>query len=237
MMRTLAMAFCFLASAGLAAAQTHQEQGIFIHAGGLASIDRDGHYVVPPSTAPSLALSSDPGGTVGAGTVGIGVFLRPMLSVRADFTLASEHVSTTTVTETLPSTIYDLVDLVGFSPGTITATSRTKNQGVDLLLAYHLPSGRRVRIAILGGAAFLRRWSDRVSETSYPPSSTIPPIFAPRQPQRDQTVLVTYPRALVAGLDAEIALNEKLALVPQLRAGGTGGNLSIRPGIVLRWHP
>jgi len=234
-MKTLvALVFCMAAGSGLASAQTHQEAGMFLEGGAFATYQARSHEDIDTNIAlTSIATSGS--STVPGGTVGVGVFLRPFLSVRADALFEGE------TDESFPPAY--LAGLLADLPSITrlaTQTSHTRTFGVQTLLAYHLASSNRFRLALLGGVSFNRlrtRFSSEFFIPAIPAIPVLPGVTPGRPTQRIDYAFVTYNRDVVVGLDGELAMGEHFALVPQFRVVGGSGNIRLQPGVSLRWHP
>jgi len=217
------------AGSGLASAQTHQEERVFVHGGAFASYQARSHEDIDIALT---SIASSGSGTVPGGTVGVGVFLRPFLSVRADALFEGE------TDESFPPAYLTglLADLPSITR-LATQTSHTRTFGVQTLLAYHLASSNRFRLAVLGGVSFNRLRTRFSSELFIPVIPVLPGVTPSRPTQRIDYAFVSYNRDVVVGLDGELAMGEHFALVPQFRVVGGSGNIRLQPGVSLRWHP
>lgn len=227
-----ALVLCTAAGSGLASAQTHQEEGVFVHGGAFATYQVRSHEDIDTNGAIASIATGGSSSTVPGGTVGVGVFLRPFLSVRADALFEGE------ADESFPQAY--LTGLLADLPGVTrlaTQTSRTRTIGVQTLLAYHLTSSNRFRLAVLGGVSFNRLRTRFSSEVFIPVVPVLPGVTPSRPTQRIDYAFVTFNRDVVVGLDGELAMGEHFALVPQFRVTGGSGNIRLQPGVSLRWHP
>jgi len=231
---TLLAVLCLAMFARLASAQTHQEAGIFVEGGGFVTYEARSHADTNLSAVIGIVdPTTDNNTTVPGGTVGVGVFLRPFLSVRADALFEGES-----ETSLYPTYLADL--LAGDVPSSTLLASqdaRTRTISVQALLAYHLASARRMRLAVLGGVSFDRHRTHLSSDVFLPAIPTLPGVGRTIPAQRFDYSVVAYNRELVVGVDGELAMGEHLALVPQFRVIGGNGSIRLQPGVNLRWRP
>src|SRR5262245_14639004 len=228
---TLLIVLFVATTARLASAQSHQEEGAFIQGGAFASYVQRSHYDIDTGGVLALLAPTDSGSTAPGGVIGAGVFLRPFLSARADVAFTGEF------DDNYPSVITTLLaDLPGSSLVRST-NSRSKLISVHTLLAYHLPSTSRFRLALLGGVSFDRQRTHFNTDVFIPAVPAIPSLPVTRPIQQIDYSFVSYRRELVVGVDGEIAMGERFALIPQFRATGGSGSVTIQPGVSLRWRP
>jgi hypothetical protein len=221
-----------LACARAASAQTHQEQGVFIQGGALAAIERRSHSDIDSTDALALVVAPDDGGSSApAGTIGAGVFLRPFLSARADVVFTGEFEQENPIA--IPAGLVFPTDAV-IRP---ISQSRTRSAEVHALLAYHLPTERRFRLALLAGVSFARQRTRFNSDFFIATVPGLPGVTRSAPTRQIEYSFVSYRRDLVIGVDGEFALGEKFALIPDLRVIGGSGSISIRPGVTVRWRP
>ena len=198
---------------------------VFVTGTALAAIER---Y---PTTEGTGTTDTDAGGTVAGGALGLGVFLTPRVSARAEWTLTDTH---TTTLE------FDIGSLAASSsggflgtpaPGFVvlerTATQRRRSSAGFALLGYHLPAGR-ASIEVLGGLGIVHRRITVVYDLRIPSGIglTVPPT---------EFTTAGYDAVAVVGADVAVSIINHVALVPQVRAYAVGGALSVRPGLGLRW--
>jgi hypothetical protein len=229
---TLLIVLCLASTAGIASAQTHQESGVFVHGGAFASHELRSHQDVNADGVLALVAPTDTSSTVPGGTAGIGVFLRPFLSVQADALFEGE--SDQSLSSAILTTL--LADLPGISRPA-TQNARTRNFSVQALLAYHLASSTRFRLAVLGGVSFNRRRTQFSSELFIPAIPVLPGITPPLPTGQIDYVSVSYNRDVVAGVDGELVMGQHVALVPQFRVVGGSGYVRLQPGVSVRWRP
>lgn len=207
------VAGCLILSSGTAHAQLHPSAGVFVQGGVFASIERSPHADVEPDV---LGLLPDPSGTVAGGTIGVGAFLNPYLTARAEVAL--------------PGTIDQRVERV-ISGVSGSFETRVQARDVYVLLGFETGANRRVRVSYLAGAVVRRQRLGSVTTIVIPgPFPIIPPRI-----QRVEQSLVSYGTSLAVGLDAAAALTSRMALAPHVRVVVIGGALSVRPGFHLRW--
>jgi hypothetical protein len=228
---TLLFIFCLVVTARAASAQSHQDQGVFVEGGAFAAHELRSHNDIDSNGVLALLAPADSSTTVAGGTAGVGVFLRPFLSVRADALFEGES------NQSLPAAILAtlLADLPVSRP--VAQGAHTRTVSVQTLLAYHLASSTRFRLAVLGGVSFNRERTRFSSELFIPAIPALPGL-APALPTRQiDYAFVSYTRDLVVGVDGELAMGEHFALVPQFRAVGGSGDIRLQPGVSLRWRP
>lgn len=206
---------------------------VFIGAGALASIERS-------ARASDFGFDSDRDGTTAGGALTLGVHLTPRVSARFEWSMtdwleyrndyviypleaperlaASARVGAQAVID--PANASSLIAPYGF-------TGRIRSKAGFALLGYHLGS-ERASVEVLGGMG----WLAHTTRTSYDFRIALPALDL--LPQRESTY-TEYRTIGVAGIDAAVSLTGHAAVVPQLRVFATGGNLSLRPGVGIRW--
>ena len=206
---------------------------MFVEGGAFATYEVRSHSDTNLAAAIGIVAPSDQNTTVPGGAVGVGVFLRPFLSVRADALFEGES-----ETALYPSILGGL-QLADRLPSTFLAQqeARTRTISVQTLLAYHLASTKRMRLAVLGGVSFDRHRTHLSSDVFLPAVPALPGVGRTIPSQRFDYAVVVYNRELVVGADAELAMGEHLALVPQFRVVGGNGSNRLQPGVNLRWRP
>lgn len=225
-----------------AAAQPHQESGIFVDAGAFASVDFRSRTELPGFSTPSV----EGGNRTAGGLASVGVFLQRFLSVRADvvFTGTKETVTrienVTTVTsfsDTLPTGTVIFGEAFSGPSSRSTTVSRTKHFEVHALLAYHLASSRRARVAVLAGPSFVRASGKSRREEVRDEFRSGGVVFIPRSTQVFSTTGVSYSRGTTVGLEAEAMLAPHVSLASRVALTSSGGTLSLRPQVAVRWSP
>jgi hypothetical protein len=229
---TLLTVLCLAVSAANAAAQTHQEEGVFVHGGAFATYQVHSHEDADSSIA-LISIGTSGSSTVPGGIAGVGIFLRPFLSVRADALFEGETDEPYPLAYIAGGGLTDLPAVTRLA----TQTSRARTFAVQTLLAYHLASANRFRLAVLGGVSFNRLRTRFSTEVFIPALPVLPGVTPARPTQRIDYSFVSYNSDVVVGLDGELAIGEHLALVPQFRVVGGSGMIRLQPGVSLRWHP
>ena len=230
-------------------ASAQPESGtVFIGAGALASMERS-------SRSSSLGTSDNRDGTAAGGALQIGVYLTPRVSARFEWSM------TDWLEYRNDGGIYPLYAAAGPGPGpgpgpgrgilspgmegrvgpTLAESliapygvrGRARSKAGFALLGYHLGS-RRASVEVMGGMG----WIAKTTRTSYdfgiaqPLINLLPDALPVRGGESRYT---DYQTVGVAGLDATVALTDHAAVVPQLRVFASGGDLSLRPGVGIRW--
>jgi hypothetical protein len=159
---------------------------------------------------------ANPLATVVGGGVAAGAWLNPRVTVRFELSLQADHVARGETVETTPTTTYvDRSELL------------RHERTAAVLMAYHTARHKHVQLAYVGGVAFLFLTQQRTdSITVSPPSTTY---------MRSETE-TWYGPAVVTGLDGDVALGQRLSMVPHLRLTAAGGLVSVRPAVALRVH-
>ena len=208
----------------LAQAQPQPAAGtVFVEGGVYADIRR------APSTSGVLPDDSDGSGTVAGGTLGLGVYLTPRISVRGEWsmsgTLSIEHDASI-----LPYAIEDLVQGLGFPTSILAPQQITEERDVKAgfaLLGYHFSAGRTA-IELLGGVGLVNERVGTVTGIRIP----VLPGFPDYQAEYAQS---SHHAVAVLGAGAAVTLAGHAALVPQVRVYALNGALQVRPGLNLRW--
>ena len=232
MKSTIVIIACLLESVRLASAQPHQEQGLFVQGGVFGTFEERSHSEVETHEALLLFAPDDSSGSAFGGSFGAGVFLRPYLSARADVVFTGEYDAST-----YPAAITSTVSGLPAEYIALASTSRTRSAEVQALLAYHLPSSNRFRLALLTGVSFARQRTRFSTELfgGLLPAAPVVTRFVPTRPI--DYAFISYRRDLVIGADGEIALGEHVAVIPQFRLIGGSGTITLRPGVSVRWWP
>jgi hypothetical protein len=217
-----------------APAAAQPESGtVLMGAGALASIERS-------ARSSDFGFDSDRDGTTAGGALTLGVHLTPRVSARFEWSTtdwleyrndyviypldaperlaASVRAGSGDVID--PTTALSLIAPYGL-------TGRTRSKAGFALLGYHVGSAR-ASFEVLGGMG----WLAQTTRTSYDFRIAMPTIDL--LPLRESSY-TEYRAVGVAGIDAAVALTDHTAVVPQLRVFATNGNLSLRPGVGIRW--
>ncbi len=208
---------------------------VFIGAGALASLERS------PRTS-GLGIDSDSDGAAPGGALSLGVYLTPRVSARFEWSITGwlEHENGYDVYPLYLASALALSDGGQADPALVQSLfapysfrSRSRSKSGFALLGYHLGS-RRASIEMMGGMG----WVAKTTRTSYDiqlaqrlvalPANTLP--F-----RAGESRYTDYQTVGVAGLDAEVGLTGQAAVVPQLRVFASGGSLTLRPGVGIRW--
>jgi hypothetical protein len=208
------------------AAQDRETGRLFVEGSAFLGIDRDAHadYQTPVPT------SDDQSATVPGGGFAVGTFLAPRVSVRLELAVQGSS----DFSYAAPQLISD--SLVSTS---IRVTDDRRSWATTVLAGYHAERRGRLRLAYSGGVAFVGERTDRaiVISSSLQPSFGPPFLVSvfPTVVQRSEARVYSYRPAVAVGLDAEIGLGTRVAVVPQLRVVAFTGRISIRPGVAIRW--
>ena len=216
MRRIISPVLVFVCAAASSATAQSRESAVILDGSAFVGIERVAHVEYEAPVA-----SNDLSATVAGGSLAIGTFLSRNVSVRLEVARpGGSHVT------------YPSPALFGVSPLDITATYSSDYQSwaTTVLAGYHNEPRGRLRLAYLGGVAFVREQTHLVSVISIPGLLLVPP----RTSRTETTAFSTRP-AVAVGMDAEIAAARHLAVVPQLRVIAFGGRLGVRPGVALRW--
>jgi hypothetical protein len=195
---------------------------VFVEGGAYADIRR------APSSSVTLLGDDDGSGTVAGGTLGVGVFLTPRISVRAEWSM-SGTLSIDRDVSILPYTAEDLV-LSGLPLSLLAPQDITEERDVKAgfaLLGYHFNAGR-TSIELLGGVGLVNEVVGTVTELSLPLVPGLPDYRAEYSQSAHHAVAVL-------GAAAAVPLAGRAALVPQVRVYALNGALQVRPGLNLRW--
>jgi hypothetical protein len=239
--RCVITAFAILATASAASAQS----GVYLSGATFADIRAFGSY----DSNGTLFRTTDNSATGIGGSLRVGTWLHPRFTIELGIDAAS-----TTSVDTTGEIIIQI-----FPPppkSEFDLQSSTKYTSVAVVLGYHPPPVKRVRLGYLAGFAFVHErnladyldsptasiGSDFSSSISFTGSSIGDILGRPTairftKAQRDTR---QNSGALVLGFEAAVDVSTHLAIVPELRAttfssvSGPGVFL-IRPGIGVRW--
>lgn len=227
-----------LASSGASSAAA---QSIFIDGAAFASIERRDSYTSEPY--PIYAAAPDLDGTVAGGSAAIGLWLTPSVSVRFEVGWPAQLETTVEQRYPIPAVSGVSLPYPGYRS---TIEVRDRIRTFSPLLAWHTARRHGVQLGFIGGATFVARTQQVIDDTIYPlylmslpsglPGALLGglPTASLVAPQRTETTTTTYGVTAQAGLDADIALGAHVSMVPQIRAIGFGGGLSVRPGVGIR---
>jgi hypothetical protein len=179
-------------------------------------------------TAP-VVTRGDLSAVVPGAAVAIGTFLTPRVSLRAEAAFPWD-------VNTDYSESYDEAILLGATSLLTTTTDYENeygNRNLSVLLGYHSAPHRRFAVSYMGGVAFVR---ERQSLSIVISTPGIPP-FIPARTNRQEISGTNYRAAAALGMDVEIPFSTHLSLVPQVRVVAFTGEISVRPGVGLRWMP
>jgi hypothetical protein len=214
MVRSFVVACAILSTSGAAAAQT-PSSGVFVDGRLVASIDQRSHVAIAP---PNTIVSSDLSATVIGGGFGIGTLLSPRVSARVDVTWFGSTTGTQTTTTAL-STIQDDVDI--------------SSQSFSVLAGFHPSASGRLQPGYLAGVIF-NRDVQRIHTTIT--NVGLPPIVGPSVTTSTGEG-VGYGAAVAVGFELGVRVGARLRVLPEIRATGSDGLLSVRPGVAVRWEP
>ncbi len=222
-----------LSAIALPASAQPESGTVFIGAGALASLERAARTSGP-------GIDSDSDGTAPGGSLSLGVYLTPRVSARFEWSMTGwlEHENGYDVYPLYLASALGLGDggrvdpALGqslFAPYRYRSRSRSKTGFA--LLGYHLGS-RRASVEVMGGMG----WVAKTTRTSYDIQLALAQPLIDSLPFRaGESRYTDYQAVGVAALDAAIGLSDQAAVVPQLRVFASGGGLSLRPGVGIRW--
>ena len=196
---------------------------VFVEGGAYADIRRG------PSSNATLFGDDDSSGTVPGGTLGVGVYLTPRISVRAEWSM-SGTLSLDRDVSILPYTAEDLVLRTGRPLSLLAPQEITEQRDVKAgiaLLGYHFTAGRTA-IELLGGVGLVNERVGTVSDLQLPVLPGLPEY-------RAEFTQSAHHAVAVLGAGAAVSLAGHAALVPQVRVYALNGALQVRPGLNLRW--
>lgn len=202
---------------------------VFITGGAFAAVER-----APDSSGPGFD-GPDANGTVPGGTLGLGVFLTDHVSARVEWAM-TDRLKTDASPIAYPASTFEMpggmfgLTMPGLGSSSIYVPDYTQSRrtsAVFSLVGYHVGRGR-VSLEALGGLGLL----NENLRTQYDVR-----ILAGRGAAlpRSEYESSSYYAVGVVGTDIHVALTDHAAVVPTLRAYATGGRLSVRPGLSLRW--
>lgn len=221
-------------------ASAQPESGtVFIGAGALASLERS-------TRSSGLGGDDNRDGTAAGGGLQLGVYLTPRVSARFEWSMtdwleyrndgviplyAAAQLGSGMIPPGFegridPALAESLIAPYGFR-------GRARSKAGFALLGYHLGS-RRASVEVMGGMG----WVSKTTRTSYDFRIAQPLLnFLPEAlPFRGgESGFTDYQTVGVTGLDATVGLTDHAAVVPQLRVFASGGTLSVRPGVGIRW--
>lgn len=161
-------------------------------------------------------------------SIAVGSFISPRVSFRLD---AARHQAYVTTTE------------VGRAGGPIYVHGRQTTTSTDatVVAGWHKPIGRKIAVTYLGGVVFRRQDHERSVAISGP-SLTVIQQAQLTSVLRTTGVLpeydyATFSTGIVGGLEAEIGLTKRIALVPHIRLISAENAWNVQPGIAVRWRP
>jgi hypothetical protein len=167
-------------------------------------------------------------GETAGGGLSIGAHLAPRWSLQLDLDLPKsiEHQPRTTATA-LP---------IGFPTFNLTEQVQHRAVVASLLLGFHPQTRGRVRLGYVGGLGlmYLRRVAQFDQVILISAAQLTPQVQKRTEAQTD------FVSGAVVGIEAEIALTDRVSLVPQMRAYAfdvqTMGSLIVRPGFAMRFE-
>jgi hypothetical protein len=216
-MRTIVGAALLCASfvwAQPAGAQDARPAGMFAEGVVFAGLEFRSHTLFGGTEVVEAGVN--PSDQVLGGGFAIGTFLGPQVSVRAEVALLSE---TALHTE---GSIGDVQTSI--------VDRYISGQTFSVLAGYHPRSSGRVRLAYLGGVAFVRLTEEFIQQLRRDGLPGIPAVVDVIEGRQ-----VVYGPTAMVGMDAAIRVASHLDLVPQVRVTAADG-LSFRPGISVRWR-
>jgi hypothetical protein len=182
-----------------------------------------------PTSEVQNGPDDDASGTVPGGALGLGVYLTPRISMRAEWSL-SDTLSLERNSPIYPYSVADLA-LRALPPTSLLVPQRTTEErdvkAGFALLGYHLGSGR-AQLELLGGIGLVNERVTTITEIQLPVIPGVPGY-------RNEYATSAHHAVAVVGADAMVSLTTRAALVPQVRVYALNGALQVRPGLGLRW--
>jgi hypothetical protein len=205
-----------------------REQTAFLEGTIFAGLERRAHTdVSTPTTS-----GGDLGGVVPGGAASVGTWLTPRVSVRLEVSLPS------TLRETQQSSVTVAAQSSGAQGVTIIPVPVTEQlmrseqtRWFSTLVGFHTTRRHGIQVGYLGGAAFGFQQQRLRTAVTIPPLPAGTVLSTLRVSDSSTT---TYGVTAEVGLDADISLARRLSIVPQVRALGFDGGLSVRPGVAVR---
>lgn len=229
-MRRIAPLALVLVLAPVVVASAQPSSGtVFISAGGFAAIERG------PTSRGLGVPNADRNGTVAGGSLGLGIHLTERVTARVEWSLTDGLKRADDIG------VYPLAGIEAslfFPPSGPSLTSivstdvqhTTTTSAGFALLGYHVPAGRAT-IELVGGVGILN--TDIETRYSTRQGRGFGSIFPPMPEARFSSS--SYHAVAVIGTSLPVALTSHASVVPEVRAYATGGGLSLRPGLGLRW--
>lgn len=242
-MKLMSVALSLLLLPSLAAAQG---SGVFIEAGPLLNIASATEFTTSyPGVSMSVPITGGitfagivPGDLrsesssdrmSAGGTLSLGVFVAPSVSLRVEGSFQGAFRRDERVSSALSRTLN-------------TSQNTTHSTDITVAAALHQGAHRTVGINYLAGMVFRRYHTDESYFSSYEQASTS--VVNGRLVQTSETMVdeytvsaTGYGAGIMAGLDVPWRISHTVAIVPQFRMVIALGELAIRPAITLRWNP
>jgi hypothetical protein len=112
----------------------------------------------------------------------------------------------------------------------------TRVAATSVLVGYHPPARGRLRPGFRAGMSFMRSSSTVTITSRYTSSDPrLIPIAILPPPRTTTSMSIGNDTAATVAGELAVALSERAALVPEMRAHGFGGRFILRPGVALRW--
>ena len=172
--------------------------------------------------------------TAAGGGVRVGGFLAPRWSLELGVDVGGSAEGNLSIEDS------GLTPIVGLQPPfilfTIDEHVSTRVAATSVLVGYHPPARGRLRFGFRAGMSFMRSSSTvTITERFTAGDPRLFPISGlPSSTTTTSMSVADETAATVAG-ELAVALSQRAALVPEIRAHGFGGRFILRPGVALRW--
>jgi hypothetical protein len=189
-------------------------------------INGDGRWQPGEEGAPlpqnSLSQSSDERFAPG-GSVAVGVFVTPSVSLRLEGSFQGQRDSTTEY---------------GASISTSSVTRRETAHDYIVSAGWHQGQADRISITYLAGLVFRRYHSNTTQRIQVlNPGVSFQSGIPTRATGEVPFVFTSYGAGVMAGVDVTFPLSRGFAVVPQFRMVAADNEWNLRPGVSLQWRP
>ena len=218
--------------------------GLLLFAGAAAAQDQPGVYLGGGAFVDLQRLSGDTSSgstsrdaTVAGGGVRVGAFLadRWSLELSVDGS-AANSTSGSLSPDAVSSALVGLSNVQALLTILVDDRVRTQLTATSILVGYHPPPRGRLRAGFKGGMSFVRTSSTITTTVRFQPlDPRLSPFLTLPAPFTNTSSTVALSTAATVAAELGVSLTSHAAVVPEVRAFGFGGRISIRPGVELRW--